>query len=79
MKISAHLRIDEHRGSLVNDVEYFYPMLPLAAVFWRDGRCILEIELPLTQGRRTLLRFVQPRRSMGDASCVLQDPVDRAA
>src|SRR5207249_4495984 len=79
MKIGAHLCVDEHRGSLIDHIEDFYPMLPLASDFWRHGRGLLEIELPLTQRCGTLLWLLDVRESMGDASSLLQDAVDRSA
>src|SRR6266487_181280 len=79
MKVGAHLCIDEHRRSLINDIEDFYHMLPLAVDLRRHGRGILKIELPVPHRCGTLLRLLHLGQSVGDASGLLQDAVDRPA
>jgi hypothetical protein len=68
MKVSAHLRIHQHRGALINDVEHFDHMLLLAVDLGRHGGRVLKIELPLTHGRGALQRLLDVRLPLGDAS-----------
>jgi hypothetical protein len=53
MKVSAHLRIHQHRGALVDDVEHFDPMLPLA-----NTRQVVQERFGSWRAPQALGRFV---------------------
>src|SRR5437588_5723130 len=58
-EIGAHMRIEQHRGSHIDDVERLDPMLPLAIGIGRHETSIFEIDLPARHGRRALPRLME--------------------
>src|SRR5437763_14454373 len=78
VKIRAGLGHEPGRGSGIHKITNFHDMLLLAVgIRWHAGR-ILEIELDLFHGKRTILPSMMATRRIQDTSELAQDAPDGA-
>ena len=73
------MRIQEHRGSRIDDVERLDDMLPLAIRIGRHARDIFEIDLPAQHGCRALHGLMQRLAALRDAIMAFEDAVNGLA
>jgi hypothetical protein len=73
------MRIEEHRGPRINDIERFDDMLPLAFPVSQYEALIFEINLPARHGCRVLLGLMERLAGLRDAIMGFEDAINRLA
>jgi|SRR5450432_2488697 len=71
------MRIEQDRGSHIDDIEGFYHMLSFAGGISRHTADIFEINLPTRHGRRPLYRLGDVVMHADNTIMAFENPVNR--